>query len=107
MKQKKEKQSACKPGSVLPLVGEVPVIYLRRTSPHGSIVLPSGSDGPPFNIRRYTRTFNLRNARHGRHRPPGELLPHLLTLTSVSGSGCFLLHGLTLAGYFPLRSGVP
>lgn len=62
-------------------------IYLRWASPPTSIVLPSGvcrqrhSDGPPSDAG--IRGLSSSEV-HGAdcHQPPGELLPHLLTLTS-------------------------
>ena len=89
------------------------VIYLLAASPLPSIVLPSGSDGPPSlsadlrrtKLRRFTWTFNSRSAQHRHRCRPGGLLPRLLTLT-LAGS-CFLLHWLTLADHFPLGSRMP
>lgn len=82
-------------------------IYPDLLSPKGSIVLPSGLSGQLFLWRRYTRTFNFRNAQPEMSpsgwwalTPPSH--PYL-----VRQGGCFLLHDLTLADYFPLRSGMP
>lgn len=89
------------------IMDRLPVIYPLHMSPHGSIVLPSSSSEQPSLCGRwYTRTFNFRNAQHGCHHPSGGLLPHLLTLTIACNGGYFLLHDLTLASYFPLRSGM-
>ena len=68
---KRGNQSGCKPGFV-PLVcagrygAAVSVIYLRRVSPHVSIVLPSnapcGLGRAALYVRWFTRTFSLRGA---------------------------------------------
>ena len=68
---------------------------------------PPARAGRPLLWRRYTRTFNFQNARPGCRHPAGGLLPRLLTLTVLADGGSFLLHALTLADYFPLRSGMP
>ena len=103
----------------------MPVIYLLTASPLSSIVLPSRSGGPPSRypspssgqMRGFTWTFNSRCAQHRHHCRPGELLPHLLTLTpfnvstvwgfNISKGGYFLLHRQTLASLFPLGSEMP
>ena len=56
--------------------------------------------------RQFTRTFSLRYAQPIRHHIAGELLPRLLTLTSIRG-GYFLLRLFALTDNFPLRSGAP
>jgi len=56
--------------------------------------------------RQFTRTFSLRYAQPTCHHIAGELLPHLLTLTSERGS-YFLLRLFAFADNFPLRSGAP
>ena len=77
-----------------------------------SIVLPSGSDGQPsLCIRRYTRTFNIRDAQHACRHTPGKLLPHLLTLTTFllnirESCGYFLLHLRAITDSCRLGSGL-
>ena len=73
---------AYKPGSVLWSVPAASVIYLCLTLPAGYSGLPSGSGEQPSN----TGIHDLATpGTHSSwcHHPTGELLPHLLTLTSL------------------------
>ena len=102
---KKEKQSACKPGSVP---------RMKRSACHlstpcvtvGSIVLPSGSGGPPLFVAPVYANFQLPECT-ARMSPSGRWALTPFTLTVLADGGSFLLHALTLADYFPLRSGMP
>ena len=80
----KEKQSACKPGSVSLPCGMASVIYLRLLS-------PTSSSGPPSDVGRATLIdaglHDLTTPKmHSPicHHTAGGLLPHLLTLTMQS-----------------------
>ena len=87
----KEKQWACKPGSV---PAEAGACHLSRTPlprrlHRSTLRLGRAALSHPCALvrtqsahRRFTRTFNLRCAQHVCRHTPGGLLPHLLTLTA-------------------------
>ena len=90
-------------------------IYLRTTSPLSSIVLPSGSDGPPSRLCRLVSSISSA----GLHElsTPGvhsiditaDLVSSYLTFSPLphGRGGLSLLHLLTLADLFLLGSGMP
>ena len=81
--RKKRKHCPYKPGSV-PHIGVASAIYLIRRLPYGSSILPSiapNGIGRTALRRWFTRTCSLQTGQHDDYPPPGELLPHLLTLT--------------------------
>ena len=73
---------------------------------YGSSELPSSSGGLPSNAGLHALTTPKADSAMCHH-TPGELLPHLLTLTFTKKGGYFLLHYSTLADCLPLTSGMP
>ena len=96
IENKKKKQSNYKPGSV----------HSKECARHLSWPIVSNWLERVALKRQFTRTFSLRYAQPTCHHIAGELLPHLLTLTSERGS-YFLLRLFAFADNFPLRSGAP
>ena len=98
-------------------------IYLRAASPLSSIVLPSGSDGPPSRLCRLVSSISSAGLHElstpGVHStgiaaglvgsyPTFSPLPVLtIKCLNIKTGGSFLLHLLTLADLFPLGSGMP
>ena len=114
-----KKQRDCKPGSVLRVLPKrsdaVPAIYLRRRSHVVSIVLPSGSDGPPSlalaaSEDRSRRVAGLRElSTSGVHSPrvATRLVGSYPTFSPLPFGGFFLLHVQAIADFYPLGSGAP
>ena len=89
-----KKQPAYKPGSVLPFVLPSPVSFSGLPPGIGRAILHAPVYMTLQPIRRTASYIAIR---------PGELLPHLFTLTGQAG-GRFLLRYSTLTDSFPLRS---
>ena len=97
-------QPAYKPGPVLPLVTEVSAIYLVLLSPVSFSGLPPGIGRAILHTPVYMTLQPIRRTASYIAIEPGELLPHLVTLTGPEAGGHFLLRYSTLADGFPLRS---
>ena len=97
-----KKQPAYKPGSV-PLWKEAPAIYLVLPSPVSFSGLPPGIGRAILHAPVYMTLQPIRRTASYIAIRPGELLPHLFTLTGQAG-GRFLLRYSTLTDSFPLRS---
>ena len=98
-----KKQPAYKPGSVLPFAAGVSVIYLVLLSPVSFSGLPPGIGRAILHAPVYMTLQPIRRTASYIAIRPGELLPHLFTLTGQAG-GRFLLRYSTLTDSFPLRS---
>ena len=97
-----KKQPAYKPGPV-PLWKEAPAIYLVLPSPVSFSGLPPGIGRAILHAPVYMTLQPIRRTASYIAIRPGELLPHLFTLTGQAG-GRFLLRYSTLTDSFPLRS---
>ena len=97
----KIKKQVCKPGSVLCL-RKVSVIYLGHKSPYTSSNLPPDIGRATLHTSVYMILQPIRRTAFRVATKPGELLPHLFTLTPTSRSGFFLLHYSALTNSFPL-----
>ena len=97
-----KKQPAYKPGPV-PLWKEAPAIYLVLPSPVSFSGLPPGIGRAILHAPVYMTLQPIRRTAAYIAIRPGELLPHLFTLTGQAG-GRFLLRYSTLTDSFPLRS---
>ena len=101
--RKKEKQTACKPGSVTLQAGES-VIYLRLASPSGSSGLPSDvGRATLLDAGLHDLTTPKMHSPYIAARLVGSY-PAFSPLPPGPGGGCFLLHCSVLAGSFLLGS---
>lgn len=83
---------------------KVSAIYLILLSPTGSSGLPLGIGRAILRAPIYMTLQPIRRTASSVAKRPGELLPHLFTLTTPKHGGYFLLRYSNLAACFPLRS---
>lgn len=83
---------------------KVSAIYLILLSPTGSSGLPLGIGRAILRAPIYMTLQPIRRTASFVAKRPGELLPHLFTLTTPKHGGYFLLRYSNLAACFPLRS---
>ena len=83
---------------------KVSAIYLILLSPTGSSGLPLGIGRAILRAPIYMTLQPIRRTASSVAKRPGELLPHLFTLTTPKHGGYFLLRYSNLAACFPLRN---